>query len=80
MAKLDLNDDGEITEDEIYKALASVDKRAPFPKYIVNSSIEDSIAKLLQGADNFSSMREYARHLVRQFDGNRDGKISFQEL
>lgn len=43
-------------------------------------SVTQAIQKLAAGADTFSSMKEYARYLIKRFDENQDGIISFREL
>lgn len=44
------------------------------------SSIDAILAKLAQSAKAFPSVREYAKHLIRKFDVDNDGIITFQEL
>jgi Ca2+-binding EF-hand superfamily protein len=36
----------------------------------VQNSIEKVLKKLADGADNFSSMKEYCRYLIRKFDSD----------
>lgn len=78
MEKLDLNRDGEISEGELLKILQNTDSR--LNNYQLSSSIEQVVRRLLEGSNKFSSLKEYARSLIRQFDNNSDGIINFQEL
>ena len=38
------------------------------------------IKRLADGANSFASMRDYSKHLIRKFDRDGDGIITFQEL
>lgn len=78
MEKLDLNRDGEISQEELLKILQNTDSR--LSKYQLSSSVDHVVKRLLDGANKFPSMKEYARSLIRQFDNNSDGIINFQEL
>ena len=46
----------------------------------VSASVEHVLNKIKHGAARFSSMQEYAIHLLRTLDLNGDGYISFDEL
>jgi Ca2+-binding EF-hand superfamily protein len=73
MERLDIDRDGKITENEMFKVLS--DSNA------TNDSAADStIRKIAAGAAKYSSMGEYARDLVRKFDRNSDGFLSIGEL
>ncbi len=78
MEKLDLNRDGEISADELLKILKNTDTR--LNNYQLATSVTTVVKRLLEGSEKFSNLREYARHLIRKFDNNSDGIISFQEL
>lgn len=41
------------------------------------SSIEDALKRLARLGDDYSSMKEWARALIKKFDQNMDGIISF---
>lgn len=71
MRKLDLNRDGEVSADEILAALGGSNG---------SSSIDQIIAKLSDGAKSFASLRDYCKHLIRKFDRDNDGIITFTEL
>lgn len=40
-------------------------------------SVEDVLLKIAQGGEDYASMRDYSRSLIKKFDGNGDGIISF---
>jgi Ca2+-binding EF-hand superfamily protein len=75
MNKLDLNRDGEVSGDELLNALRTFDTRTH-----ASASVEGIVRKLAEGAAKFPSMKDYARHLIRQFDRDNDGIITFTEL
>jgi Ca2+-binding EF-hand superfamily protein len=74
MNKLDLNRDGEVSADELLSVLKQYDTKKP------NTSVDKVIKKLAEGSSKFSSMRDYARSLIKQFDRDSDGIITFTEL
>ncbi len=78
MKRLDLNRDGEISGDELYKVLSKVDSK--LTKAQLKHSIDQLLRKLASGADEFPSMKDYVKTLMKQFDKNNDGLISFEEL
>lgn len=78
MNKLDLNRDGEISQEELFKVLNS--SSTTLSSKALTTSIDHVIKSLADGANSFPSMRDYARHLIRQFDRDGDGIITFQEL
>ena len=79
MDKLDLNKDGEINQEELLRVLQSVEASA-FPRFGPSLNVEQALRKLASGAETFYTMKEYARFLIKQFDGNQDGIISQLEL
>ena len=44
------------------------------------STIDEALKRLARAGEDYPSMREYAKALIRKFDTNMDGIISFQEL
>jgi hypothetical protein len=64
MERLDIDRDGKITEQEIYRVLSG--DASP-------EIIEQTLRKIANGASGFSSMSEYVYDLVRRFDRNSDG-------
>jgi Ca2+-binding EF-hand superfamily protein len=74
MHKLDVDKDGEITEVELSRALSSVDSQ------MTGEAVDTCIRKIAGGAENFSSMRDYVKELMRRFDENHDGLITVGEL
>jgi Ca2+-binding EF-hand superfamily protein len=75
MQKLDLNRDGEVSGDELLNVLRQYDT-----KQRSNPSVDAIVKKLVAGSSRFSSMKDYARHLIKQFDRDNDGIITFTEL
>jgi Ca2+-binding EF-hand superfamily protein len=71
MNKLDLNSDGEVSADEILRVLGGVAS---------SGNAEQIIHKLSAGAKGFASIRDFAKHLIKKFDRDSDGIISFNEL
>lgn len=63
MNKLDLNRDGEISQEELFKVLNS--SSTTLSNKALTSSIDHVIKTLADGANSFPSMREYAKHLIR---------------
>ena len=45
-----------------------------------NVNIDEALKKLARGGDDYSSMRDYSKSLIKRFDSDNDGIISFQEL
>ena len=71
MKKLDLNRDGEVSSDEILAVLTSTYQA---------SSVDKVIHKLRESGKSFSSIRDYTKHLIKKFDRDNDGIITFTEL
>jgi Ca2+-binding EF-hand superfamily protein len=72
MKKFDLNRDGEVSSDEILKVLQGGNASGP--------SVDHIILKLAAQGNSFGTMKEYAKSLIRKFDRDSDGIITFQEL
>jgi Ca2+-binding EF-hand superfamily protein len=79
MDKLDFNKDGEITLEELSRVLQS-SEAGSLSKYVSSLTADQVLSKLKTNGQNFNSMREYAKFLIRKFDDNNDGIISFREL
>ena len=78
MKKLDINRDGDISSEELFKVLSQVDTK--FSAAQINYSIEHVLRKIAIGSEDFTSMREYVKVLFTLFDLNSDGMITFEEL
>lgn len=74
MKKLDINNDGEISEVELCKALSTVGDK------ITKQAIDNAMKKFAAGSLEYKSMKEYVAVLMKRFDGNGDGLIQFPEL
>ena len=44
------------------------------------SLIDEALKKIAKAGDDFVTMRDYAKALIKRFDNNNDGVITFQEL
>jgi Ca2+-binding EF-hand superfamily protein len=74
MKKLDMNRDGEISDNELYRALSTVDNA-------MNREVVDSaLRKIVAGSTDYSNLKEYVKYLIKRFDGNQDGLVSMSEL
>jgi len=49
-------------------------------RQLANESAEVALKKIVAGADSYPSIREYCKFLMKKFDGNGDGLLSFDEL
>jgi calcium-binding protein CML len=78
MNKLDLNRDGEVSADEILSVLSSNSGSSPTGS--LNTSVDRLVERLAAGAKGFPSMKDYARSLIKKFDRDSDGIITFNEL
>lgn len=75
MERLDLNRDGEISAEELLKTLKNTDSR--LNTYQLLNSVDTVVKRLLEGSERYSNLKEYARNLIRKFNNNSDGIISF---
>jgi Ca2+-binding EF-hand superfamily protein len=71
MERLDIDRDGQITENEIIRVLGGGD---------ATGVVEDTLMKIVSGAKNYKSITDYVKDLVRRFDNNNDGLLSVYEL
>jgi Ca2+-binding EF-hand superfamily protein len=78
MSKFDNNRDGNISDQEIYKVLSSVDTRQLAE--MAKESAEVALKKLASGAEDYGSMKDYVKFLIKRFDYDGDGIITFNEL
>ena len=79
MSKFDLNRDGEVSAEEILKVLTSAGTSS-FALSSGSSSVDNVINKLALNGKTFGSLKDYSRHLIRKFDRDNDGIITFTEL
>jgi Ca2+-binding EF-hand superfamily protein len=80
MAKLNT-----LRKDDILRAITLPDPSphaAPLKRFssIEEPSVDEALKKLARGGDDYQNLREYARALIKRWDTNYDGAISFQEL
>jgi len=75
MERLDLNRDGEVSAEELYEIIKSVD--STFTSGQLSNSVDWVIKRLTDDAGTFPSIKDYARGLIRKFDRDSDGIISF---
>lgn len=78
MSKFDTNRDGNISDQEIYKVLSSVDTRKLAE--MAKESADVALKKLASGAEEHGNMRDYVKFLMKRFDYDGDGLITFNEL
>jgi Ca2+-binding EF-hand superfamily protein len=71
MKRLDMNTDGEITDIELYKAFSGVETS------LMKETVDQTLRKIVSGSDEYANMKEYSKALIKRFDGNHDGMISF---
>lgn len=78
MSKLDTNRDGNISDVEIYNVLSLINTKDLGNQAKENADI--ALKKLAAGAEEHSNMKEYVRFLIKKFDFDNDGIITFNEL
>ncbi len=78
MRSLDLDKNGELSGDELLSVLSKVDVR--FSKAQLKEQVDHALRKIASGADDYSSIKEYVKVMMKKFDANYDGFISFEEL
>lgn len=66
MSMLDLNQDGELTSDELYQVLSKVDTK--MTKAQLSEQIDHALRKIASGAEEYSSMKEYVHVIMHTFD------------
>jgi Ca2+-binding EF-hand superfamily protein len=62
MKKLDMNRDGEISENELYKALSTVDVA------INRDAVDSALRKIASGSNDYANMKVYSKALIKRFD------------
>ena len=80
MAKLNT-----LRKDDILRAITLPDPSphaGPGKRFssIEEPSVDEALKKLARSGDDYLNLREYARVLIKRWDTNYDGAISFQEL
>ena len=75
MQKIDLDRDGEISGEELLTAINSVGSN--FSANQLKNSVDWVIKRLVGESNSFPSIKEYSRHLIRKFDRDNDGIITF---
>jgi Ca2+-binding EF-hand superfamily protein len=78
MNKLDLNRDGEVSAEEILSVLSPNGGAGSIAS--LNTSVDRLVERLAAGGKGFPSMKDYARSLIKKFDRDSDGIITFNEL
>jgi Ca2+-binding EF-hand superfamily protein len=73
-----------LKRDELLKA-ANLPENTPtiFGKSKVldeQGAVEDALKKIARAGEDFVTMRDYSKALIKRFDNNNDGVITFQEL
>lgn len=82
MAKLNT-----LRKDDILRAISLPDpsphgQNAGIKRFVGSDepSVDEALKKLARAGDDYQNLREYARALIKRWDTNYDGAISFQEL
>jgi len=78
MERLDLDRNGEISDQELFKALSSVNTSDL--SNLAKEAADIALKKIAAGSENYSNMREYVNVLMRNFDYDNDGQVTFNEL
>jgi Ca2+-binding EF-hand superfamily protein len=78
MSRFDTNRDGNISDVEIYNVLSALNTRDLGNQ--AKESADIALKKLAAGAEGHSNMREYVRFLIKKFDFDNDGLVTFNEL
>lgn len=78
---IDLDRDGEVTQEELYNAVLSKEKYTKNPKIGSQRINVDHVLDLIKkGVEKYSSLEAYVKALMERFDVNGDGSISIEEL
>ena len=78
---IDVDRDGEITQEELYNAVISKDKYTKNPRIGQQKINVDHVLDLIKkGVEKYSSLDAYVKALMERFDINCDGSISIEEL
>ena len=95
MKRMDENGDNQISKEEFYNALAtagqmSSERHSPRPgvsaaPIVVGQDSEEArvdhaLKKIKQGAAKFKTLQEYVKYLMKRFDVNKDGFLTYIEL
>lgn len=78
---VDVDRDGEITQEELYNAVLSKEKYCKNPKIGQQKINIDHVLNIIKrGVEKYSSLDAYVKALMERFDINGDGSISIDEL
>lgn len=79
---VDVDRDGEITQEELYNAVLSKDKYYKLNPKIGQQKVNiDHVLNIIKkGVEKYSSLDAYVKALMERFDINGDGSISIDEL
>jgi Ca2+-binding EF-hand superfamily protein len=85
MGRLDVNGDGRIKAKEVEQALepyVSENRRGVDKNHSaqIQTAIQNALIKIVGGAEDPTKLREYSKTLIRRFDIDSDGVISYREL
>lgn len=78
MARFDTNKDGNISDAEIYNVLSTINTKDMISQ--ARESADIALKKLAAGAEGHANMKDYVRFLIKKFDFDNDGIITFNEL